>query len=221
MKICQQCGAVAQDTDRFCQMCGCSSFSEMQQQNQPVYAQQQYAQPVQQPAYTQTVQQPVFAQPVVPQANPVDMSNGNIPLGIIGAVLFSLAGVLLYIIVYQIGFVAGICGLAIFLLANFGYRFFAGIKHKTSMVGLITSVIVMVVMIFVAFYGAIVTSVAMEAVNYGFDFNSGLELGFELAPEVIEEGEVISDLIFSYVFGIVASISNIKSIMNTRKGQKM
>ena len=48
----------------------------------------------------------------------MNKGNGNILAGAVGAFLFALIGGVLYFVVYQIGFIAGICGYNAFL-----YRF--------------------------------------------------------------------------------------------------
>ncbi len=144
--------------------------------------------------------------------------NGNIIAGVVGAFLFSLIGALLYFVVYQIGFVAGICGLAIFVLAGFGYRIFAGTKNPNSVAGLIVSVIIAAAMIFVSEYICISYEIFVV-------FKEEVEITFfdavRATPEFLAEPEirsaVIEDLLFSYVFGFIAIIGNIVNIVKAKK----
>ena len=124
MKKCNVCGTQTEDQTKFCAACGSSDFS-------------------------------VTESEIVNSAQDVselETGHGNIIAGIVGAFLFSLIGGLLYFVVYQIGIIAGICGLVIFVLANFGYGLFAKTKNKASLVALIVSIVSMIVMIFLAEY---------------------------------------------------------------------
>ena len=107
----------------------------------------------------------------------------------------------------------------IFLLANLGYRLFARTKNKNSIVALVVSIVLMIIVIFLA-----------ECFCVSFEFYSYLkEMGeyisifdaIEITPELLADSEiqsaVIQDLAFAYIFGFVASISNIVSIVKSRK----
>ena len=105
MKKCIKCGALNEDNVNFCATCGSSDFTDMN------------AQPTNTPNYN---------------SDGVALNeNGNIIAGVVGAFLFSLIGGLAYFLIYQLGIIAGISGLIIFVLANFGYNLFA-IKLKAT-----------------------------------------------------------------------------------------
>ena len=59
-------------------------------------------------------------------------------------------GGIVYFAIYQLGVIAGISGLIIFLLANLGYRLFARTKNKNSIVALVVSIVLMIIVIFLA-----------------------------------------------------------------------
>lgn len=212
MKKCNKCGAQVEDQSNFCTSCGGSDFSAVVANNeQPI---QQLNDQVQNypPIYT-----PAYQVQNVEADDETDKGHGNILAGVVGAFLFSLIGGLLYFVIYQIGVIAGICGLAIFVLANFGYGLFAKTKNKSSMVGLIVSIIATIVMIFLAEYFCI----SFEIFNVYKDQGINIFDAIRATPEFLAEPEigeaVAGDLAFAYIFGFIASISNIVNIVKARK----
>ena len=189
-KKCNACGAQVEDQAAFCQACGSADLIENE--------------------VTPTYQEPAIEE---------NTGNGNVVLGIVGAVLLALVGGIVYFAIYQLGVIAGISGLIIFLLANLGYRLFARTKNKNSIVALVVSIVLMIIVIFLA-----------ECFCVSFEFYSYVkEMGdyvsifdaIEITPELLADSEiqsaVIQDLAFAYIFGFVASISNIVSIVKSRK----
>lgn len=211
MKKCNKCGAQVEDQSNFCTSCGGSDFSAVVANNeQPI---QQLNDQVQNypPIYT-----PAYQVQNVEADDETDKGNGNILAGIVGAFLFSLIGGLLYFVIYQIGVIAGICGLAIFVLANFGYNLFAK-GNKNTIVSLVVSIIMMIVMIFLAEY----VSLSFEIFQTFKDEGITIFDAIRATPEFLAEPEignaVAGDLAFAYIFGFIASISNIVNIVKARK----
>ena len=65
--------------------------------------------------------------------NPAELTNEkkeNISLGIIGALLFSLAGGLVFFLLDQLGYIASISGFVAIWAAFFGYGLFSGNKNS-------------------------------------------------------------------------------------------
>lgn len=169
---------------------------------------------------TATVEPAVSVEPTtaaVP-ATP-SLGNGNVIAGIVGAFLFALIGGLLYFIVYQIGIIAGICGLVIFVLANFGYNLFAK-GDKNTMIGLIVSIIMMIAMIFLAEYISISYAIFQAYKDYGITIFDAIRLTSKSFENPEAASAIAQDLAFAYIFGIVASISNIVNIVKARKASK-
>ena len=81
--------------------------------------------------------------------NKKDLVDENIFAGIVGAFLFSLAGGILWYILYQVGFLAGISGVVGVFAAVRGYSFFA---RKQSVKGVIISVVIAALVLIVAWY---------------------------------------------------------------------
>lgn len=138
----------------------------------------------------------------------------NVIAGIVGAFLLSLIGGALYFGIYQIGYIAGICGLIIFVLANFGYQKFSG--SKVSKTGVIVSVVMMVVIILLAEYMCI----AFEIYNtFKTEYTISFTDALRATPEFLKDGDVfgaaIKDVIVALVLGVIAAFS---SIRNAAKG---
>ena len=191
MKTCNTCGTQTEDNVAFCPTCGSAVAVDS------VYA-------------------PEYSGAIIDE-NPGD-KHGNILAGVVGALLFSVIGGALYFVIYQAGIIAGFCGLVIFVLANFGYGLFAKNKDKTSLVALIVSIVVTLVMIFVAEYLCLSYEIfQIYKTDMGITFFDAVRA----TPAFLAESEVstavIKDLLFAYVFGGVACISN---IMNTIKARK-
>lgn len=216
MKKCNTCGTQVDEQTRFCPMCGSTDIIDT------ATAAQQARQFDQAQAYQQT-DSPAYQ----PTDNPAyqaqntqiteDDGNGNILAGIVGAFLFSIVGGFLYFVIYQIGIIAGICGLVIFVLANFGYGLFARTKNKASIVGLISAIAATIVMIFLAEYFCVSFEIYQEFKDYGITIFDAIRA----TPELLAEPEVIKavagDLAFAYIFGFLATIGNIVNIVKSRK----
>lgn len=153
------------------------------------------------------------------QEQTVEMDNGNILAGIVGAFLLSLFGGIVYFAIYQLNIIAGISGLIIFLLANFGYRLFAKTKNKNSIVALVVAIVMTIVVIFLAEFLCLSFEIYKEFGDWGITFFDAIEA----TPDFIAEPEIksafIEDLAFAYIFGFLASLSNIVNIVKSRKNK--
>ncbi len=207
MKKCNACATQLDDQAAFCSVCGSSDLSKIETLN---------GQPVDGGANATTPVMPSYPAP----SAPVDNGHGNIVAGIVGAVLFAIIGAALYFVVYQMGFIAGICGLVMFVLADFGYGLFAQTKNKTSLVRLAAAVISMLVMIFVAEY----LCLSYEIFQAYKEFDVTFFEAFKATPEFLTDpeisGAVIEDLIFAYGFGLLATIGNISQVIKARKNKQ-
>lgn len=64
----------------------------------------------------------------------------NVLLGIVGALLFSLAGTVTYFVLYQLGYLAALSGIVAVICAMYGYKLFAkGESKKTVVIAVIMS----------------------------------------------------------------------------------
>ena len=195
MKKCNRCGALADDQSRYCTLCGSSEF-------------------------TSAETDPASQSPQAESAPVVDINdNGNIIAGIVGAFLFSLLGGLLYFLIYQLNVIAGICGLAIFVLANFGYGLFAKTKNKASIVALIVSIVMMGITIYLAEYLCLSFEIYQTFKTSGVTFLDAVDATSEFLAYPELHDAFVEDLVFAYVFGFLASIGNISSIIKARKNK--
>ena len=119
---CINCGREIPDGTRFCTFCGTRQTQQTQVQVQP----QQQPQPQQQSqvygnvAYApqQTYQQPPLRQLQTP-------AQENVGRGVLGALLLSLAGIAMYIGIYQLGYIIFASGIIMFNFCLFGYNKFS------------------------------------------------------------------------------------------------
>lgn len=134
----------------------------------------------------------------------------NLPLGIVGAFLGSLIGVIVWVFIYQLGFVAGITGFVMAVCCFKGYELLGGRIDKK---GLWIALAISIVMLAVAEYIAL----GLDIHAFYSDFYAiGLLEAFGAVPYFLEETEFlmacIKDLVFGYVFMAAASYSYIKNI---------
>lgn len=215
MKTCNYCGTQNEDQANFCASCGSSDFSAAaadggQAVCQPPAGQMQ--------AYPENTP-PTYPAAGAPYAEPDDNGNGNVIAGIVGAFLFSLIGGLVYFVIYQLGIIAGISGLIIFVLANFGYGLFTKTK-KTTTAALVVSIIVAVVMIFLAEYICLSFEIFKVYKDIGITFFDAIRATPRFLSEPEVTGAVAKDLVSAYAFGFIATIGNIVSMVKAKKRGK-
>ncbi len=150
----------------------------------------------------------------------IDEGNGNVILGIIGAFLFSLVGGVLFFVLYQLEILAAFSGIVMFLMANIGYRVFAGIKNKNTIVGLVVSIVMVVVTTCLAEYLSLAYVIYDTYKAEGVTLSDAFLATYYTIPDPEVLPYVIKDLLFSIVLGLVGSLSNIKQILDSRKAQK-
>lgn len=140
----------------------------------------------------------------------------NVVAGVFGALLFSLAGGILWFVLYQIGFIAGISGLAGVFCAIKGYTIFA---KKESIKGIIIAIVAAIVMIVIAWYLCMAKDVydvykewyAAGEVPFALTFGESIKY----ARYFLEDGEVagayIKDLLIGLGLCIFVAASYVKS----------
>ena len=146
----------------------------------------------------------------------------NVVAGIVGAFLFSLAGGVLWFVIYLFGFIAGISGLVGAVCAIKGYSIFA---KKESMKGIVISVIISLLVIVAAWYMCFAYDIYTAYQEW---FAAG-EIDFTLSfadsvynvPYFLSDSEIgpayIKDLIIGLVFCIIGGGSY---VVNKMKGLK-
>lgn len=206
MKKCKSCGYSAQDTDKFCQMCGGNEFYPLE----PTSDAEREA------AYStaETAQQTVVYSDAA--AAPVQKAEaGNVVAGIVGALLFALGGAAVYFLFYQINMVSALSGVVMFVLANFGYGLFA--RSKGSVAGIVVAAVVTLVMLFVAEYLCISYEI-WKAYRYdGVDIFAAIRVTSAFLEEPEVRKAFFHDLAYAYLFGIIGLVSSVMSHIKRRK----
>lgn len=158
----------------------------------------------------------------VPQSEIDSRSGGkreNILAGIVGAFLFSIIGGVLYFVVYELGFIAGICALVMFILANFGYGLFSGKKNGKK--GVIIAAVMTLIMIILAEMFCLSYEIF---VAFKDEYEITILDAMRSVPNFLQEpeikGDVVKDLIFAIGFGALASFSVIKNMVKGEKKPK-
>lgn len=135
---CPKCGAPAASSFSFCEHCGSPLESQQAAAQQPALEQPAYNQP----AYDQPLdQQPVSQQTAKPE------KPENVVTGTVGALLGALIGAAAIILVSQLGYVAGICGVILAVCTLKGYELLGG---KLSTKGIIIGIVIMLVTPYIA-----------------------------------------------------------------------
>lgn len=146
-------------------------------------------------------------------ANPV--------MGILGAIVFSLIGCAVWIIIGKLGYISYLGGIAMAFSTIFGYHLFG---KKFDTLGLIISIVIVLVMVLVSnmfiYTWELLSQPGMEEALSLLGYNGffGVFFGlFDLMKQVdlhtgldgIDSmtGGFISDLIFSYIISMIATIA--------------
>ncbi len=147
------------------------------------------------------------------QATPTEPKE-NVLAGILGAFLFSLAGGILWYVLYQIGIVAAVSGLVGSFAAIYGYIIFS---KGQSIKGIIISVIIALLVLVFAWYMCLVTDVynVYKEMGYTTDYQLTFADAFQTAPEFLTMPEIGVEYWKTLVMGIVfAIIGGIKPVVS-------
>lgn len=146
-------------------------------------------------------------------ANPV--------MGILGAIIFSLIGCAVWIIIGKLGYISYLGGIAMAFSTIFGYHLFG---NKFDTLGLIISIVIVLVMVLISnmfiYTWELLSQPGMEEALSLLGYNGffGVFFGlFDLMKQVdlhtgldgIDSmtGGFISDLIFSYIISMIATVA--------------
>lgn len=132
----------------------------------------------------------------------------NYGVGFLAGIVFSLGGVILWILLGMAGIIAGLAGFAIAFLMSFGYKKAGGKINKFSA---ITMIVLSLVMVIVADY---LTLCVAAVTQLGVDFFDA----FLVMPQAFAESSelltaFLTDLAFGIVFTLLASINLFRSIL--------
>ena len=139
--------------------------------------------------------------------------NENVLAGVFGAILFALAGGILWVIIYQLGYLAAISGLVGVFCAIKGYALFA---KKESVKGVVIAIIATLIVMVVAWYASLVVMNYREyegALTIAESF-SLTKFAFKEIPEyrsgAIED--LVKGILFTVAGGVAFAVSSIKRI---------
>ncbi|MBD7913411.1 hypothetical protein [Clostridium cibarium] len=137
----------------------------------------------------------------------------NILGGVIGSFIGALIGSIVWIIIYQLGYIAAIGGLAIAVCSIVGYEKLGG---KLNIIGIVVTSVITIIAVFLAQY----MSLGLEIYNTykldGFTILSSIES----VPVFLENSSVSSaffqDLAIGYFLTLVGSVSYISKTYRER-----
>ncbi|MGN0547844.1 MAG: hypothetical protein ACI4I3_10980 [Acutalibacteraceae bacterium] len=218
MKECMICGTKADESANVCEVCGSSDFESedktqavMQAEEEPVYSHDpDSVYRVRKGIDPNSKIQYKKAKAFKPK-KPVEISvpGGGVVSGIFGAFLFSIAGGLLYVFINHLGYISGLCGLIIFILARAGFNRFSKPDKYDSAACFISSVIITVLMILFAE----LFSVSFAIYRIFRDEGVTLLDAVYFTPRFLENPEihanVVSDLVLAYLFSFITFIIRI------------
>ena len=140
----------------------------------------------------------------------------NVLAGIVGAFLFSLAGGILWYVLYQVGFLAAISGIVGVICAIKGYSLFA---KNESIKGIVISIVAAVVVLTIAWYLCLSTDVynayqewyAAGEVDFTLTFWESVRSAYLFLQDSEIAFSYLKDLLIGLAlcaFGAVKSISD-------------
>lgn len=139
-----------------------------------------------------------------------EVKNENVLLGILGALLGSIAGVVIVVLLSQIGFIASIAGLAMGICTLKLYEKFAGTISKK---GVIICIVIMVLMTVLAENIAFSIKVLNELSEKGYSgdfFDIFFNLYKYMSEGYLNTGTYFINLLMVLAFNILGSFSYIK-----------
>lgn len=141
-------------------------------------------------------------------------SQENFGMGVLGAFLGSLVGVVVIIVLSRLGIIAAVSGLVMSLAALKGYEKLGGVLTKR---GVVVAVVLIVVMTFVADWvdwGIVVA----EALNMDL-VEAVLTLPAVMDAGLIDMGAYLGNLGMLYVFVAVGAVAVIASALRPAKSE--
>lgn len=136
----------------------------------------------------------------------VENPKGNLLLGILGALLGSIPGVIVWVVIYQLNFIAGISGFLMVYGAFYGYK---KLGKRNDMIGIVISCIFAVIMIVVSEAFCVVFE-GMETL--GITFSECVQYLKLYYKEALEWFEIAKDIVFGLVLAIWAALGTIKKL---------
>lgn len=150
--------------------------------------------------------------------NNITEARENILAGAVGAFLFSLAGGILWFLLYQLGYLAAISGIIGVICAVKGYTFFTKTK-KESKACLIISIAIAVLVLAASWYLCVGYDIFLAYQDWfatgEIDFTLTFFESVRAIPIFFEDSEIrnayVTDLAIGLVFAAVGAISYLAS----------
>lgn len=150
-----------------------------------------------------------------PQGKKAKSSGSNVLAGLVGAFLGSLVGVVLWLVVYKLGYIAGISGAVMVICAMMGYNKFG---KKLDLKGIIICVVLCIGMIYISERLSVSMELYQEFSEYGYDV-SFFDC-YKSMYDVLDAADTMSsfwgELAVGYLLFVVASVSYIINSIRTR-----
>lgn len=136
----------------------------------------------------------------------------NLKKGILGAVVGSIPGILLWILLGYIGYTASIVGFVIAFGILFGYNLLGGTLEKT---GIIICIVVLLIAIYVGEHMTWSVVIYKALKEYSEEVTLG-DCVKNLQPmlALIEmKGDFVSSVVKGYIFGLLGAFGAIKKLL--------
>ena len=139
----------------------------------------------------------------------------NVFGGIIGAIVGTIPGIALMIILGQIGYVASIAGFVMAAGALYGYKL---LGKKTSVKGVVISIVIMIAMIYLGERISWTISLVRELSEYFEDvsFMAVFTSFHGLLGELEVGSQFLVDLLMVYGFSVLGAFSTIKKAFSRK-----
>ncbi len=141
----------------------------------------------------------------------------NMLAGLVGAFVGSLIGVGLWVIIYQMGYISAVCGIALSVFAFKGYEKFSG---KLDKKGIIATCILCIIMVYFAQKLSLTTEIYLY-------FQSETDINFfdaySFVSDCMEDPEIrtefYSNLAIGYLLSVIGSFSIVRDALVKLKTQ--
>ena len=165
--------------------------------------------------------------------NPAELPpKENVLLGTVGALLFSLAGAVVFFLLHLANFIAGLSGFVAIAAAFFGYGLFSGNKARRK--GVIIAAVAAILSMLVANYVSFAYDFLQELKDshctqgFGFALSKTFDLlqgnavqvvsGFNIWTFTLDSGAFIKDLLISLAFAVIGAVGFFRTkLADTKK----
>ena len=157
-----------------------------------------------------------YAQPAMnTQTFGKETVSSNVVTGIVGAFLGSLVGVAMWVIVYKLGYIAGMSGAVMVICAMMGYKKFG---KCLDIKGIIICVVLCIGMIYISQRLSVSLQLYKEFSDYGYDmaFSDCYKEMFDILDVVDQKSTFWGDLAIGYLLFVIASVSYVISSIKNR-----